>query len=362
MDAGGLNNVRVERALDQPGDFLARGALGFEDLPGLIVKDGDELTTDALALLFGVRDANELGKEALAGVDRDDLKAETFAHGLLHGFELAFAKDAVVDEDAGEAIADGALDEDSGNGGVDAAGKAAEGVAGGTDLLTDAVDGGLDEVGGGPVLRGAAEVDNEVAEEFSSLARVGDLGVELDGPHAVLRVLDGGHGVAGAGDDLEAGCERFGVVAVAHPDLEGGGEALEEGALGGGMDLGVAVLAGGCGDDAATEVMGHELQAVADAEQRNAGLEDGWVGLGGGAVIDRAWAAGEDDALGLEGEDVAERRGAGEDDGEDVELADATGDELGVLRAEVEDDDGGRLDGGLEFWLGKVHGSSLLGW
>ncbi len=44
--------------------------------------------------------------------------------------------------------------------------------------------------------------------------------------------------------------------------------------------------------------------------------------------------------LGFERADLFERSGAGEDDGEDVELADAARDELGVLRAEVEDDDG----------------------
>ena len=34
-----------------------------------------------------------------------------------------------------------------------------------------------------------------------------------------------------------------------------------------------------------------------------------------------------------------DRSGAGKDDGEDVLFADAAGDELSVLRAEIEDDD-----------------------
>ena len=87
-------------------------------------------------------------------------------------------------------------------------------------------------------------------------------------------------------------------------------------------------------------MMRDELEAVADAEDGEAGGEDGGVGLRGVGVVDAGGAAGEDDAARVQREDLGERRGAGEDDGEDVELADAARDELRVLRAEVEDDDG----------------------
>jgi hypothetical protein len=41
----------------------------------------------------------------------------------------------------------------------------------------------------------------------------------------------------------------------------------------------------------------------------------------------------------MESFDFSERSGAGKHHGEDIELANAAGDELGVLRAEIEDDD-----------------------
>ncbi len=63
------------------------------------------------------------------------------------------------------------------------------------DLVADAGDGGLDEVLGGPVRGGAAEVEDEVAEELGALRGVGDLGVKLDGPDAAGFVGDGGGGV-----------------------------------------------------------------------------------------------------------------------------------------------------------------------
>ena len=83
------------------------------------------------------------------------------------------------------------------------------------------------------------------------------------------------------------------------------------------------------------------LQSVADAEDGQAEREDGGIGGRRVGVVDGAGAPGEDDADGVVRADLVDGRGAGKDDGEDVLLADAAGDELGVLRAEVEDDDRG---------------------
>ena len=65
------------------------------------------------------------------------------------------------------------------------------------------------------------------------------------------------------------------------------------------------------------------------------------LGIGGGgvSVVDRRRPAGEDEAEGLERLNLAEGRGAGQHDGEDVVFADAARNELRVLRTEVEDDD-----------------------
>ena len=81
------------------------------------------------------------------------------------------------------------------------------------------------------------------------------------------------------------------------------------------------------------------LESVADAEDGKAESEDCGVGGRRVGVVDGAGAAGEDDADGMVRFDFVDGSGAGKDDGEDVLFADAAGDELGVLRAEVEDDD-----------------------
>jgi len=338
FDAGGLDDVGVERALDEPGDLFALMFGRVEDLLGFVIEDADELVADSLALLLGIGDLGERVEEARAGVDGNDLEAELLAHRLLHFGELVFAQDAVVDEDAGEAVTNGAGDQHGGNAGIDAAGEAADGVAV-ADLGADSVDRGLDEVLGCPVRFGAADIEHEVAEQFHALARVGDFRVKLDGPDAARLVGDAGEGVRGLRGEDEALGERLRFVAVAHPDLKRARQAGEERRLGDDVDLGMAVLARWGGLNFAAEVVHDELQAVADAEDGHAHREQRGVGSGRVGVVDRAGAAGENEAQRSEGADLVERRGAGKHDREDVEFADAARDELGVLRPKVQDDD-----------------------
>ena len=84
---------------------------------------------------------------------------------------------------------------------------------------------------------------------------------------------------------------------------------------------------------------GHDLEAVADAQHRHPGVEDGRVHAGGALGVDRRRAAGEDDGGGAGGEHVLRRHGVRDDLGVDAGFAHAAGDELGVLGAEVDDED-----------------------
>ena len=95
----------------------------------LLLEDADELLADDLALRLRVVDAGEPGEEALARVDVDQLDPEALAEGLDDLLGLALAQQAVVDEDAGELLADGAVDERRGGRRVDAAGEAADHAA-----------------------------------------------------------------------------------------------------------------------------------------------------------------------------------------------------------------------------------------
>jgi hypothetical protein len=79
------------------------------------------------------------------------------------------------------------------------------------------------------------------------------------------------------------------------------------------------------------------MQAVADAEDWDAEFEDLRVRSGRIGVVNGRRSAGEDDAQRMKRLNFADRRGAGQHDGEDVLLAGAACDELCVLGAEVED-------------------------
>ena len=106
------------------------------------------------------------------------------------------------------------------------------------------------------------------------------------------------------------------------------------------FDVGVPVLALVGRHHFATQRVDHVLQAVTDAEHRNPEVKDAGIGDGRVVVVDRTGSAGKHDARGRIAADLLKTGGAGEDDGEDFLFADAARDELGILRAKVEDDDG----------------------
>ena len=105
------------------------------------------------------------------------------------------------------------------------------------------------------------------------------------------------------------------------------------------VEVGAAVLALARAGHLAAEVAGDQLGAVADAEHGHAEVVDGGVDAGRAVDVDRLRAAAEDHA----GRVARGQLGGGDrvrdDLAVDVRLADAAGDELRVLGAEVDDED-----------------------
>ena len=147
---------------------------------------------DDLALLLGVGDPGERGEELLAGVDDDEVDAGRRDEVLLDLLGLAVAQQPVVDEHAGQLVADGLLHQGRGDGGVDAAGQRAEhpGVA---DLLADRVDQVVDDVGRRSSRPSSpAPAQQEVLEHPLAEGRVQHLGVPLHAVEPALVVLERG--------------------------------------------------------------------------------------------------------------------------------------------------------------------------
>ena len=156
---------------------------------------------------------------------------------------LALAEQPVVDEDAVQALADRTLHDGRGDGGVDTAGEAADGQPGLADLLADPLDLLLGDVEHRPGLAGAGDVVEEVLEHLLAVLGVEHLGVPLHAGQPAADVLEGGdRGVVGGGQDREALGRLRHRVAVGHPHLVLGGDALEEGARLGDGDGRAAVL------------------------------------------------------------------------------------------------------------------------
>ena len=209
-----------------------------------------------------------------------------------------------------------------------------------TDLLLQLLDRLLDPARKLPVGLAAADLEEEVAEDLVAVLRVDDFRMELDRVEALRLVADRRvRAVAARRRDLEALRDLRDAVAMAHPDDELVGEALEELVARLDRHLGLAVLAPLARLHLAAEFLAHELHAVADAEHGEPEVEDAVVNARRPVLEHAVGAAREDDAL---RHVLAElRRGRVETDDlrEDLLLTDATRDELRVLRTVVENDD-----------------------
>ena len=160
-----------------------------------------------------------------------------------------------------------------------------------------------------------------------------------------LVVLEHGDGrVVGRGGGGEPGRRLGDGVEVAHPHVVDVGRVVgQHERRRGAAQLGPAVLAAHPAADGAAELLGDELGAVADAEDRDAEVVDRRVERRRTVDVHALRAAGEDQRRGSPGGDLGGRDAVGHDLGVHRQLADAAGDQLGVLGAEVDDEDGVRV-------------------
>ena len=183
----------------------------------------------------------------------------------------------MIDEHAGELIADRLMDENGGDRGIDAAGQAADHPAL-PDLPADFVDRFVLECPHCPIAGAAGDIANKVAQDGGAVRRVNDFKMELGGVEPALLVGDHRDRRIGRGADghKALGRPRY-PIAMAHPyrialaDLP---HALIEGRRPGDLHLGAAEFAMMAALDLAAELVRHGLLAIANAEHRHAGLID----------------------------------------------------------------------------------------
>ena len=336
-----LDHVGIERALCQK-HRRAPQVLG--NLLGGVFEDLDEGVADDLAFLLGLGHAGQAAQEQVRGIDGVEADVEMIAKGRLHLLPLAFAQQAVVDEDTGELVAQGLVQQHRRHRRIDPAGETQDHVLV-ADLLADLLFFLLDERGGRPIALSAADAMGEVFQNLAAMIGMDDLGVEL---HAVVRQHSRAHGgdgrVVGVGDDLVVVRQAGQVVAVAHPDLRARRDARQQIRVVVDVEVGASELAAAGPFDAAAEGVGHRLEAVADAQNRHRRavgamhLEEGRVELGSTLVVDRTGAARENQPEGPHRFHLSRIDRAGVDLRKNTGLAHAPRNELRILRAEIQDD------------------------
>ena len=293
-------------------------------------------------------------EEPLPGVHHHEVHAEVRLKRHPQELRLLLAHEPVVHVDAGQPVTDGAMYEGCRNRRIDATRQRADDLAVRArlarvlvDPLADLDDGGLDEVCGCPGGRDPGDARDEVAQDILAPGRVRDLGVELDAVQIPVRRRQARVGRRlGLGGRVETVRESRDGVAVAHPHRLLAVDSGKQPVVLGDLDGGGAVLTLRRRHHVAAEFEGHELRAVADAQDRQAACPDRVIRLWRRRVVHGVGAAREDDRPDATCLELCERRVVGQQLRVDVELPDAPCDQLGELRAEVQDRHDARLGNG----------------
>ncbi len=135
---------------------------------------------------------------------------------------------------------------------------------------------------------------------------------------------------------MKPGGGFFHRVAVAHPADQFRVQALKQHGRVQHVQPRLAELFQRRRRDFAAQIMRHRLHPVADAQNGQAEVIDSFVYLRRPLVIDRRRPAGEDQPDRIPRLNDFQRRVIGQNLAVDMALADAPGDELRVLRAEVQ--------------------------
>ena len=340
-DVHALDAVGIDGALRQPFHIL--------NLGGFLVKHLDEIAADDFAFLLRVGHTGEILVETFRRIHAHHVEAQPLvvAH---HIAEFVLAQQAVVHEDAGQTGADGLVEQDGRDGRVHAAAQAQHHLVV-AQLGFQLGYRAFDKRVGGPFPAAAANAHDEIFQQEFALEGMHHLGVELHTPGLVRdgrrdrlsirikRAFEGGVLHASGGAHLAPFLRdgRDGIP-VAHPDLGVRLESLEQRAiLVQHRQGGTAVFPRSHRLHFPAVRPAQVLGAVADAQHGITAQNAGQIGMESVGGIDAQRRAAQNDA-----DDVRVPKGelvVREDFTKGVHLAHPTADELGGLRAKIQNND-----------------------
>ena len=158
LAAGGLDDVRVDRALREPVDARELRAplrrTPSTNRPPMILR-----------FFSGSFSPRSASRKRCLGIDADDLHAEVLGEDLHDLVAFVEAQQAVIDEHAGELVADRLVQQRRDHRGIHAAGKAQQHLAL-AHLRAHARDGVFDDVADAPQRLAAADLAHEALEQL----------------------------------------------------------------------------------------------------------------------------------------------------------------------------------------------------
>ncbi|OPY89682.1 MAG: hypothetical protein A4E72_01022 [Syntrophus sp. PtaU1.Bin208] len=246
---------------------------------------------------------------------------------------LVLAEQTVIDEDAGQPVADGLVEEHRRHGGVHAPAQSQDDLCvahRGADLLHGIPDEGRH----GPAFLAAADGEEEVFQHLFPFRRMDDFGMKLEAVKAPLRIFNSGDpGIGRFRSDLKSRRQLVDCIPMTHPAAGILGDFRKDSAPvpPDHMEFGKTVLPLGRPDDLAAQAIHHVLQPVADAQDRNAQFEDPLVHPWAVGFVDACRSSGEDNPFRLERLDRLQGDGRGFYLAVHFQFPDAAGDQLVVL-------------------------------
>ena len=326
-----LDDVGIERPLRQEPDV--------REFPGRLLEDPNELAPDDLPFPLGTAHSLEPGEKALPGVHHLERDAETLLERRPDAFGFVFPEHPVIHEDAVEALSDRPVNEHRGDRRVHPARRPADHLAV-SHLGPDSGNRPLRVRAGVPAAPRSTHLKSEIPEDGRAVLGVDDLGMELQPVQTALGAFERRNPrLPGACRAVKPVRQRVHEVAVARPGPEPLGNPRKKPPVPGVFELRRTVGTPGRRAHIPAALACEELHSVAHPQHRNRRGENAVGSHRGTVPIDTLRPPGENHADRFPRPDLPVRRGARQDLAVHPHFAEPTGDQLRVLRAEVEDEE-----------------------